>query len=143
MAVPLKTTMRTALQDRVKDACKDIPDQASELRVTTVTSALNFGLGPAPALLSGTVDEILKDVPEAVGLVFRTIARLVAEAIRKLWTAFGKQAQDEIQKEAQGWFKKIWNDRSMVTGLLLELYDIKEIEDELATAIASLTICLP
>jgi hypothetical protein len=38
--------------------------------------------------------------------------------------------------EAQGWLKKVWNNGSLVTGLLVDLYQVQEIKDELAAAIA-------
>lgn len=127
---------RIALQEEVKDALKEIPNQAADLSIRAVTGAANFGLGPVQPILSGALDEILKHLPDVVSSVLRTAARLIAEAVRKLWAAFGKEAQEEVQKEAEGWWKKVWKDGSLVSGLLLDLYQVQAINDELATLIA-------
>jgi hypothetical protein len=96
-----------------------------------MTSAVNFGLGPAKTLATGAVNEILQHLSDTVSLALRTAARLVAEAVRKLWAAFGAKAQDDIQTETQTWLKKVWNNGRLITGLLNDLYKSEDVKAEL------------
>jgi hypothetical protein len=122
---------RAALKEIVDQVVTEIPSDAADVTSRVVTGAVDFGLGPAKDLFSGAVDEIVAKLPDAVGWTLHTAARLIAEAIRKVWSAFGKKAQDEVQNRAQNWLKEVWNDGRLVSGLLQKLYQTPNIQTEL------------
>jgi hypothetical protein len=128
---------RAALKSTVLEALKVIPSDAAEVSIAAFTGAANFQFGPATTLLSGGLDEILRHVPDTIGLVLRNAARLIGAAVRKLWAAFGKSAQEQIQKEAESWWKDVWHDGALLTGLLLELYQTKTLNGQLSEMIAN------
>jgi len=128
---------RSALQDEVNSSLTGIVSAAGDLSVSSMTGAVNFGLGSAQTLASGAVSEVLRHVPDAVSFALRAAARVVVEAIRKLWAAFGKDVQGKIEEQADGWLKKIWNNGALVTGLLTELYNLDALTNELTQAIAN------
>ena len=121
---------RNKLLESITGFVKEIPDETAELSKSAMSGAVNFGLGPANAALSFVNKELLSHIPEGVTFAVRTAARLVTEAIRKLWAAFGPEAQDKIQEETNGWLKEIWEKSDLVRSLLDRLYATAKLNEE-------------
>lgn len=118
------------LEKAIATLLDEIPDAAASMSQTAVSGVITAGLGPAQQMASVAVQEILAHLPDAASAVVRYAGQILAEALRKLEAALGKNAQEQAQDEASSWLKEIQQKRDTVTSLLDKLYKTKDIGAE-------------
>lgn len=122
---------RMQLQTTVTSFLKDVPEDAAALSQRAFTGLVTLGVGPAHSAASVIAQEILAKVPEGVSIIVRRAACMITEAISKLWTAIGKEQEQQAREQVSSWLDDIQKDRDTVTGLLDKLYETKRIGEEI------------
>jgi hypothetical protein len=92
---------RDELDNEVTKFLKEIPKKAVELSGTAFSGALAF-TAPGTQLESVLENEFLSHVPKGLSWV----AKLVIEAIQKLWSALGKDTKSQVLDEAKKWLEE-------------------------------------
>jgi hypothetical protein len=134
---------RAQLRGMIGPFIQDIEGNSARAATRAIAGAVNFGLGPLQTTLSAATQEVLAKVPDGVSRFVGYAARLVQEAIRKLWEAFGQSGQQEIKDNAKNWFNKLLDDakdsknKSYAASLLALLYNSAHLKDEVVGMIDS------
>lgn len=127
---------RAGLGKKAETVIRGIVDRSAKVLMFTGTGVTTFGLGPAQEWASALAQEI-GDISGRLGTFVRYAVRLVREAIQKLWSAFGKDQQKEIQSEAKSWIDSVLGKpQDIVSGLLKSVYAADELRKEIADEIA-------
>jgi hypothetical protein len=136
---PILPAARQTLHETVEKVAANITSNSARAVTRAVSGALDFGLGPAQDLLSGIGQELLAQVPEGVSRFVRYAARMIQEALGKLWAAFGASAQDQIKEKTQGWFKEFLGKKDTVAAVLDTLYGTEQLKAGVFTTIKNTT----
>jgi hypothetical protein len=134
-APPDPAAARAGLLKSVEQFVTDIPKRSAKIVLDAIAGAGNFGFGPAQELLSAITQEVAAQVPQALSTFVSYAVKLVREAVLKLWDAFGKEKQTELENESRSWFKKLLDKPDIAAALLGQLYQVDALRKDIAAAI--------
>jgi len=130
-----------AARQKLAEVCLDflrtIPEQAADLSQKAVVGVANLGLGPAQMVASVAVQELGAMIPDGLSIIGKKAAALALEAIQKLRASLGEAQEQEIRKQAQGWFEQIQEKREAVASLLDKLYGTESLGQEVQVSVGA------
>ncbi|RME49693.1 MAG: hypothetical protein D6791_00100 [Chloroflexi bacterium] len=120
---------KEALREAVAGALTDIRDDAASAGQAALVGLLEIPAPPIRNAATVVVHELLTKLSEGVSVLLRKAANLVVQAIDKILTAMGKEAQDEARKKAAEWIEEL-KAGTLFSALLDKLYQPERIQEE-------------
>lgn len=136
----LPTTSKAAraqLQATITTTLQIIPDETAGLCQMAVGGLIMLGLAPIQGVASVGLQELLAHIPQEASSALCRAARFVVEAAQKLWTALGKEQEQQTQEQIAIWSNELQSDRDVVTSWVEKVYETKRIREEVTALLDS------